>query len=75
LKKTDESSRGTQDDTGRLYAEGYLCKLQGFGSRDRTRWFTLTDQFFSYYTAEAGDCMGSCPIDAISAVRPIDECT
>ncbi|EGD80101.1 hypothetical protein PTSG_10374 [Salpingoeca rosetta] len=75
LQKTTDSSRGTQEDTGHLYTEGYMCKLQGFGSRDRTRWFVLTDRYFSYYTTEAGDLMGRCPIEQIQSVKPIQDHT
>lgn len=52
----------------RVFAEGYLNKLQPFGSRSRHRWFELTSKHFAYYDIEAGECMGRCTLDNIERV-------
>lgn len=57
-------------DHGRLYAEGFLMKLQPFGSMNRMRWFVLTAERLAYYTTEGGECMASVPCSDIEFVMP-----
>eukprot|EP00055_Hartaetosiga_balthica_P001836 m.2006 g.2006 ORF g.2006 m.2006 type:complete len:268 (-) comp1692_c0_seq1:64-867(-) len=57
-----------EGDPGRLYVEGYISKVQPFGSFNRLRWFTLTEQYFSYHTIEGGEVMGTCPVSSIKDV-------
>ncbi len=38
---------------GVLLIESYLTKLQPIGSISRSRWFTLTSKFFSYFTGSS----------------------
>lgn len=64
-----------QGDAGRLYAEGYLTKLQPFGAMNRVRWFSLTDQRFAYYTAECEELMAAVPCSEIALVMTQDNDT
>jgi len=75
LRKIPGSSRGVDGDEGRLYAEGYLNKLQPFGSMNRIRWFSLTEKRLAYYTQECEEVMAAVHCDNIAVVLAQDNDT
>jgi hypothetical protein len=51
-------------------AEGYLKKIRGF-ARNRTRFFRLTDKFFTFYARDRGELISYVPRSEIQAITDI----
>jgi len=63
----DAAMAGQEARDDLLLCEGYLKKIRGWG-QNRTRWFRLTTNEFSFYSKDAGDLLAQCPHDNIASV-------
>ena len=69
FKQRNTGSGGARGALGNVVIEGYLNKLKSFPSSNKVRFFVLTDKEFAYYSEEAGEMKGSCPIGAILSIN------
>lgn len=58
LQRDFAETVGFSSNRAELLVEGFLLKVQPFGTVSKTRWFRLSTKKFSYYASEAGEEMG-----------------
>lgn len=61
-------------DGEKLLVEGYMVKVKPIGTANTKRWFTFTNRYFSYYKEEAGELMGSLPLEKIMSITCNADC-